>query len=102
MTIWPRTDSLAASHAGVFGTEFAFAVLATRARSEFVGGEKDGTVKLGVALCCEFIRVRGVELKKPRRGGEPRLLVEEVRGDWAGLEVAAEFCGGDMRAFFEG
>ena len=103
MTIWPRTDSLAASHAGVVGTEFTLAVLATRARSEFVGGEKDGTVKLGVALCCGFVRVRGVELKKPRRGGEPRLVVEEVRLDWGGLlEVVAELGGGDRRGFFEG
>ena len=101
MTIWPRTDSLAASHAGVFGTEFAFVVLATRARSEFVGGEKDGTVRLGVALCCGFVRVRGVELKNPRRGGEPLLVVEEVRVVWGGLEVA-ELCGGDRRGFFEG
>lgn len=101
MTIWPRTDSLAASHAGVFGTEFAFPVLATRARSEFVGGEKDGT-RLGVALCCGAILVRGVELKKPRRGGEPRLVAEAVRVDGGWLEVAAELCGGDRRAFFEG
>lgn len=102
MTIWPRTDSLAASHAGVFGTEFAFAVLDTRDRSEFVGGEKDGTVKLGVALCCGASRVRGVELKNPRRGGERRLEVEEVRVDWGGLEVSVELCGGDIRAFFVG
>lgn len=81
VTIWLSTDSLAACHAGVFGAELAFPVLATRVSSELVGGEKEGTAKVGVILCWGEIRGRGVELKKPRRGGEP-LLGVEVWADW--------------------
>ena len=53
VTIWLSTDSLAASHAGVFGAVLAFVVFETRERSEFAGGEKDGTapeVEAGVSV----------------------------------------------------
>ena len=73
VTIWLRTASRAASYAGVLGAEFTAVVLATRERSELVGGENEGTIGLGAKLCCGETRVLGVELKKPRRGGEPRL-----------------------------
>lgn len=102
VTIWLSTDSLAACHAGVFGAELAFPVSATRVSSELVGGEKDGTAKLGVTLCCGEMRARGVELKKPRRGGEPLLGAVELWADWVWLELNGESCGRDKRAFFAG